>query len=169
MITASSFKSLFGNTITSESGVEVKFDGIMSSSDNHSNTVTHRPVEEGFEKFDAIHQNPPTLSISVLISDNMQNVTDLGKVGAIANIGGFNIVNSNTSKQLNKLAQIYSSMETVSITTKYREYVGYWIEDRTFDETPDEGVIVNLSLIKKVENKRVDNAKAYSNALGIFR
>ena len=169
MLTLSSFKSVFGNTITSESGVVVKFDGIMSSSDSHTNTVTHRPVEEGFEQFDAIHQNPPTVNLSIIISDTMQNIADFSKIKSLANIAGFNVTNSNASLQLNKLEQIYSSMETISVTTKYREYVGYWIEERTFDETSDEGIIVNLSLIKKVENKKTNNAENYSNALGIFK
>ena len=144
------------------------FDAIMSSSDSHTQTVTHRPVEEGFEAFDAIHQNPPTLNISLLIADTPQSIIDVMKMTNLANTFGFNILNSFVSRQLNTLELIYSAKETVSIVTKYREYKGYYIEDRSFEETSDEGIVIALTLIKKRVNKLDDAIGNYSNAIGVF-
>ncbi len=169
LVTLSSFKSIFGNTITGDtSGRQVKFDGILSSSEAHTQTVTHRPVEEGYEAFDAVHQNPPIVNLSVIVADTPQSALDFGKVSALANVLGVNIVNSNASKQINELELIYSYKETITVTTKYRKYEGYYIESRSFDETEMEGVVINLQLIKRRENKKDEAIGNYSNALGAF-
>ncbi len=148
----------------------VAFDSVLGTTDTHSQTVTHRPVEEGFEAFDAIHQNPPTLQISIIIVEKPKTTLDIGVVSnAASNITGYSIVNSSVARQIGLLELMFEQKETVSLMTKYRTYSGYYIEERSYDETEMEGVVVTMSLIKKRTNSVSTIMGKLSDTIGIFK
>lgn len=149
-------KFIQGKTINEK----LQFDGYLSVRPTHTNTITSRPTEEGFDINDAVHNNPIRLAVEIIISDTPQNIIDTRIVDSLPAQIGINTIQSYSKRQLDVLEKMSNNRELVSLTTKYREYKDYYITDFTYSETNEQALRISFSLLesRKVINARLDNS-----------
>lgn len=158
---------LFSSNILEGEITSVEFDGILAVTPVISNTVTRRPVEDGFDTSDAVHNNPTTVDISIIITDTAQSLLDTRAVSNLANIIGTKFIQSYTKKQLVRLQKISDNRELVNIKTKYNIFEDYFLENFTYTETPDDALEISFTI---VENRTdvVETSSNISDSVGVF-
>ena len=140
--------------------ITVEFDGFLSVQQVLNNTVTKRPIEAGFDLNDAIHNNPITLNVEIIVTDTAQTVIDKRAATNLPNITGAKFVQTHTKRQLDRLKEISNNRETISFKTKYGEYEGYFLENFEYTETDEEGLRISFNLS---ENRTDEAEEASSN------
>lgn len=155
------------NEIESETAKTIKFDGLITATEENSNTVTRRPVEEGFDTTDAIHINPKRVDFDVIITDTPQSILDRRSLTNLPNILGLKLVKSHTKQQLARLQAISDNKETVTIKTKYNEYVDYFLEGFRYTEDNMQGLIISFSITENRTDAE-DTVRNVDDSLGLF-
>lgn len=144
----------------------VEFDGFMQVSPNTSTIVTTRPAESGYDYNDAVHNQATTLNCSIYITDTAQTLLDSRKISDIANIAGTKFTESYVKKQLDKLYNFQNNRYKVSLESKYGSYEDYIITNVTYEETSDQALQINFSMIETrqgtVETTDNNTAGTYS-------
>lgn len=163
LISVSGFSS---NTIESESGVIVEFDGFLNVTPSHTNVIARRPIEDGFDLSDAVHNNPTTLSVEIIVTDTAQTVIDPRAATNIPNLTGTKLVQTHTKRQINRLKKISSTRETVDMKTKYDVYLGYFLENFGYTETDEEGLRISFNLVEKQTNAETDDTSNTDDSIG---
>jgi len=166
LISISGFSS---NEIESDdTGIIVKFDGFMSVQQTVPNIVTKRPVEDGFDLNDAVHNSPISLSVEIIVTDTAQTIIDSRAITNFPNILGAKFVQTYTKRQLNRLTEISNNRETISFKTKYGNYEGYFLENFSYTETDEEGLRISFGLSENRTNEGQDTSANIDDSIGLW-
>jgi hypothetical protein len=154
--------------ISDKRKITVEFDGYLNVNQVIPNIVTKRPVEAGFDLYDAVHNNPITLTVEIIITDTEQSVNDKRAISNRPYILGTKFVQTHTKKQLNRLKEISDKRETISFKTKYSTYKGYFLENFGYTETDEEGLRINFTLSEKRTNEVQDATSNIDDSIGLW-
>ena len=153
--------------ISSSGAKFVLFDGRLSVTPVFSNTVTRRPVEDGFDANDAVHNNSTIVDIEIVITDTPQSILDERVLSSLPNILGPKLIQSYTKKQLEQLKAMSNNRETVTIKTKYDTYENYFLENFTYSEDEDDALVIRFTIIENRDSEVVVS-KNIDDSLGLF-
>lgn len=168
LISISKVLNNLGNKIAPSSGSAVEFDGFMSVSPTITNIVTRRPVEDGYDLNDAVHNKAQTLSVEIIVTDTPQGVLDSRSVSNLPNVFGVRLLKSHVQRQLDNLEAISRNKVTISLTSKYRIYEGYFIESISYSEDSDQGLRISFDLVESRTNAVFNPNKNISPTIGLW-
>lgn len=154
--------------VSDERGITVEFDGYLNVNQVVPNIVTKRPIEAGFDKTDAVHNSPITLTVEIVVTDTAQTIIDKRAISNIPNILGTRFVQTYTKKQLSRLKEISNNRETISFKTKYGTYVGYFLENFGYTETDEEGLRINFTLSENRTNEVQAATSNIDTSIGLW-
>lgn len=149
-----SISSARKKTISSQSNETVEFDGYLNVTPTHSNTITTRPTEEGFDVNDAVHNNPINLAVEIIITDTPQSIIDNRISSSLPAQIGLDTIESFSKRQLDILEKFSNNRESISLTTKYRTYKDYYILNFTYRETSEQALRISFNLL---ESRKIIN------------
>jgi len=151
-----------------ESGITVAFDGFLSVNQVVNNIVTKRPIEDGFDLTDAVHNSPTVLSVEIIVTDTAQTIIDSRSITNLPNILGTKFVQTYTKRQLNRLDEISNNKETISFKTKYGNYSGYFLENFAYTESEEEGLRISFNLSENRTDVVADTSLNIDDSIGLW-
>jgi len=151
-----------------ESGITVAFDGFLSVNQVVNNVVTKRPIEDGFDLTDAVHNSPTVLSVEIIVTDTAQTIIDSRSITNLPNILGTKFVQTYTKRQLNRLDEISNNKETIYFKTKYGNYSGYFLENFSYTETEEEGLRISFNLSENRTDVVADTSLNIDDSIGLW-
>jgi len=152
-----------------ESGITVSFDGFLSVNQVVNNIVAKRPVEDGFDLIDAVHNSPTVLSVEIIVTDTAQTIIDSRSITNLPNILGTKFVQTYTKRQLDRLTAISNKRETISFKTKYGNYKGYFLENFVYTESDEEGLRISFSLSEnRTDAITIESLTTIDDSIGLW-
>lgn len=151
--------------ITSSDSLEIaNFDGMLRVSDRKASTITSRPTESGYDYQDAVHNQARILDISIIIANTSQSIIDVRSYATLAT--EFTEAQTYIQEQLDIIENYQEKRQKVNFITQFKEYNDYLITNISYDETDDQALVINFSLIETregtVETTDTNDAGVYS-------
>lgn len=152
----------------SSSVANVEFDGYLNVTPAHTNTVSRRPIEDGFDAVDAIHINPTILNVEIIITDTPQGILDRRSITNAPNVFGTQFFKNYTQRQLDNIQEIVSTKTTISLKSKYRKYINYYIENYSYTETEEQGLRITFTMVEARTDQVVNPTDNISESIGLW-
>lgn len=128
--------------ITSESGVEIKFDAVFTRGHSFSSSVTSAPVEDGSVITDHVTLEPESISIDGMVSDHPVPV----KGDPLTVQSTTPSLQRRSRKAADELFTLWQTRQLVKLVTKLHTYDSMVIESLRWDETAEGGEALNFSM-----------------------
>ena len=163
-----SIGSIFSKELETDEGSNIEFDGYLNVTPSVSNVVTRRPMEDGFDINDAVHNNPTSLSVEIIITDTGQSIIDPRSVASIGNVIGVQLFKNHTQRQLDNLEAASNNRTQIALTTKYKNYVGYLIENFSYSETDEQGLRISFTLVEARNDIALETSDNIDESIGLW-
>jgi len=160
--------SIFSKELETDTGSNIEFDGYLNVTPAVTNIVTRRPMEDGFDLNDAVHNNPTVLSVEIIITDTAQSIIDIRNVTNIGNVFGTQFFKNHTQRQLDNLEAASNNRTEIALKTKYKSYEGYLIENFTYTETDEQGLRISFTLIEARTDEALDASDNIDESIGLW-
>lgn len=161
-------KNIIESSFESDSFASVEFDGFLNVTPAVSNIVTKRPIEDGYDLIDGVHNSASILAVEIIITDTAQTVIDKRAITNLPNVFGTKFFKSHTKRQLDNLQDIINKKGTVNLKTKYGNYEGYYIQDVAYSETSEQALRISFTMIESRTNATADATSNISDSIGLW-
>ena len=169
LIVVSGFsKNVIESSFDSESFASIEFDGYLNVTPAVSNIITKRPIEDGFDLIDGVHNSASILAVEIIITDTAQTIIDKRAITNLPNILGTKFFKTHTRRQLDSLQDIVSKKGTVNLKTKYGNYEGYYIQDVAYSETSEQALRISFTMIESRTDIAVEASENISDSIGLW-
>ena len=160
--------SISDKELQTGAGSNIEFDGYLSVTPAVTNVVTRRPIEDGFDLNDAVHNNPTILAVEIIITDTPQSLIDARSVTNLGNVFGTQFFKNHTQRQLDNLEAASNNRTEISLKTKYKTYDGYLIENFSYNETDEQALRISFTLVEARTDLEISSTENISKSIGLW-
>jgi len=162
-ISSISSKELFTDT-----GSNIEFDGYLNVTPAHTNVVTRRPIEDGYDLNDAVHNNATILAVEIIITDTPQSILDKRSITNAPNVFGTQFIKNHTQRQLDNMEAASRNRTAIALKSKYRTYENYLIEGFGYAETDEQALRITFNLVEVRADTDINPTENISPSIGLW-